>query len=366
MRKFLGLMVAIILVMGFAMEVWADGYYEFSSFHWSGTDFRGGSDVGSYGNKIYVHNQASVAYEPFNVRTIDVYTMSIPDMSKRDQTPFLVGPDGIYGTGDDVPNPDYQTRTLTYDETVTLGGTEEINNINCSEIYVDERGIFIPGGSDSPYSAIDVLHFGFDGAYLGKEVDASNAGMGTWYGNSISFLGYDSINDIWYGGNEGRKVYSSAGGDWTSEFTWPSMAGGHGDGMEFVRAPDGTGYLYVSDMTSNFIGQWAKGDNPATGAVETGWNEWNRFDYAELMGGTGKYVEGMDFGALGHFWVTSAFWTGESGGSYLYELGGGEIGGYTPDPGPTPPVPEPATMLMFGSGLIGLVGLGRKKFFKKV
>ena len=86
------------------------------------------------------------------------------------------------------------------------------------------------------------------------------------------------------------------------------MAGSHMDGMEVVVSPKTKEqYVYVSDMTSDFIGQYKRGDNG-------GWVQEKLYEYNDS---TKSMVEGFGFGTLSHFWAT--------GGTYLYELGGGDI-----------------------------------------
>jgi len=42
-----------------------------------------------------------------------------------------------------------------------------------------------------------------------------------------------------------------------------------------------------------------------------------------------------------------------------------QIGGPVDEGSPGSPVPEPATLILLGAGLVGLAGVGRKKLFKK-
>ncbi len=294
-----------VIIAGCAANALADDYYEFSTYAGAGSEY----DVDSYGNTIYWASSNSVY-------SIDV---SVADMSYKDESRYLA--DGV------TANPNYQARVFTNPQTIILTGAGS-NIGSTSEMYVTADTIY-----KTAYQSV----LAFDkatGAYTSTVVTGGGI---QGYGNRASLLAYDEDSGTWYAGNENRTVYSSTGGAWEYEFTWDNMAGGHGDGMEMVG-----GHMFVSDMTSNFIAQW---DQASDGT----WSETERFAYTEA-GGSNKYVEGMGFGSLDHFWAGS--------GGYIYELGGGEIQDIIDD---VEPISEPGSLLLLGAGLIGLGSLRRRK-----
>ena len=98
---------------------------------------------------------------------------------------------------------------------------------------------------------------------------------------------------------------------------------------------------------------WTTGDITGSGGLggtvaRAGWNSGNGTDYFELS------QSGNQPAMLALETATNI----NDPGVYLFQVRGGQVI-------PTDPIPEPATMLLLGSGLVGLAGLGRKKFFKK-
>ncbi len=313
----LGVPVAV-LAMGFSGIATADHFYEFSAYGGAGMEY----DVASYGNTIYYGGGASVY-------SVDV---AIADMSKVDEPRYLA--DGT------TPNPNYQPRTFSNQQSYNLHNSPTLRSQSVGEMWVDANYIYTGGTNHSIYA--------FDkttGAYAAgaSHMYAGGLPAGSGWGSPPSLLSYG--DGKWWAGDELQRVYSSTdGSNWIYEFnSIPTAGGSHLDGLAFVN-----GNVWLSDMTSNFLMRYGLGDNPETGAVETGWNQWNIFDYTEELGGTAKLVEGMGFGALGHFWAGS--------GSVIYEVGGGDIGQYTDGD-----VPEPATLLLLGGGLLGLAGFRRKE-----
>ncbi|MBC8067709.1 MAG: hypothetical protein IAG13_05190 [Deltaproteobacteria bacterium] len=264
-------------------------YYQYADFP-VGSGFNGGYDVDTFENFLYVSSSGFGS-------GVDVYEVTLEDSDG----------DGELEPNQHPDNPDesgpIEERTIAFVETIPGVTVSQ----STSEIYALEDRIYVGG-----YSSLTEYVFGVPGGTLFSSPPG-------WAGG-FSMIGFDDINGVWYAANEGdRRVFQhdAETNAWGLAFYFPNLSGDHMDGVEVVTDPNtGTPYVYVSDMTSDFIGQYRL--DP-----ELGWVQENLFQYA---GTAGALLEGMGFGAFNHFWATS--------GSSVYEVGGGDLATYT-EPVPT-------------------------------
>jgi len=257
-------------------------YYEYAKFTTLNSTFLGGYDVGSFADLIYV-NRNGTNLDVYQLQLVDSDGDSIMEPNQHPDNPDDTGP--------------IEQRVLNW---VTSYVIPELGTASQSELYPLADRVYFVGGGGSHYNIYEYI--------FSTDVTAIYA-----VGSPLidqSFLGFGEVDGMFFSGREeGRLVYSldPSIGDWVAEFRFPSLVGTHFDGLEVVVDPStGTQYVYVSDDSSDYLGQYRR--DPVLGWVKE--NVFQSFSAGDL-------VEGMGFGALNHFWFTR--------GDALYEMGGGDL-----------------------------------------
>ena len=209
------------------------------------------------------------------------------------------------------------TRTFTHESSFVLNNN---NYSHESEFYVDAtNGYFYLGATNG------IEQYDFGGAYLGTigmpspnesgystQSLGHNASLNDWYAATIGFDGTSNVFML-----DGDNLMAG----WNEIFSTP--VSNHHDGMEALA----NGNLFLADYDGT-INEYTVG-----GAYVTT----HTHDPFPIE------LEGMGYGALNHYW-------GGSHSGIVFEFGGGSL-----------QVPEPATLLLFASGLIGLGYLKRRQ-----
>jgi hypothetical protein len=273
-------------------------FFKYAIFTTSNSVFKGGYDVASYGDYIYVNRGDPTLGQGI---AMDVYKVTLHDSDGDGELEPEQHPDNPDSAGP------MEQRTLTLSATYTTAAPDNapMGKASYGEMWAAADRVYM---LSAPRNG-DITEY-----VLATKTSTVVADSLASF--PLSFLGRGGQDNLWYAGNESaRRVYSfcPTQQEWMAEFEYPVLAGAgtHPDGLEVVVAPaTGVQYVYVSDMTSDFLGQYRRDNNG-------GWIQENMFKCNDA---TGTNVEGMGFGALNHFWITY--------GTTLYEIGGGDLSGY--------------------------------------
>jgi len=193
------------------------------------------------------------------------------------------------------------------------------------------------------YTANEQVDFRFvEPDYVWEQLNGNIAAIGLTAGNT-QYLGV--YTDLGVGSVKSPSLLGPHTG-----FTWLGD-GTAADPYPAAQIPLGTGTLfgwYLDTSGTYFYSE--------SGLNHDSWDHMVTYSLSDLAGVTIETSLGS------HTFTSSAFLIGwdDQGG-----LGDRDFDDYMLVVDATAPVPEPATMLLLGSGLIGLAALGRKKFFKR-